>query len=140
MSEQDALSLPPAGPDGVLLLVDFRLTVFHIGKIDTREETASMRMGVVLYWTDPRMAGWSSPILPPTLWGPELVLRNAIGGVSIEYEQFAVVGMAEGRLKRVLNYEASVIMPMCLKSFPFDCQTLSPEWVSISHWRRAATR
>ena len=35
--EQDALALPPTGPDGALLHVDFRITVFHIGKVDTRE-------------------------------------------------------------------------------------------------------
>ena len=57
-----------------MLEVDFRLTVFHVGKVDTREQSSLVRMGVVLYWTDPRMAGWDSPVLPPTLWGPELWL------------------------------------------------------------------
>ena len=98
--EQDALALPPTGPDGALLHVDFRITVFHIGKVDTREQTSLVRMGIVLYWTDPRMVGWSSPILPPTLWGPELWLRNAMGGVSVELEQFVVFNAEEGRLKR----------------------------------------
>ena len=45
--EQDALALPPTGPDGALLHVDFRITVFHIGKVDTREQT----------WGDPRILG-----------------------------------------------------------------------------------
>ena len=129
--EQDALALPPTGPDGALLHVDFRITVFHIGKVDTREQTSLVRMGIVLYWTDPRMVGWSSPILPPTLWGPELWLRNAMGGVSVELEQFVVFNAEEGRLKRVLNYEATIITPMNLESFPFDLQCLSPEWASI---------
>ena len=129
--EQDALALPPTGPDGALLHVDFRITIFHIGKVDTREQTSLVRMGIVLYWTDPRMVGWSSPILPPTLWGPELWLRNAMGGVSVELEQFVVFNAEEGRLKRVLNYEATIITPMNLESFPFDLQCLSPEWASI---------
>ena len=129
--EQDALALPPTGPDGALLHVDFRITVFHIGKVDTREQTSLVRMGIVLYWTDPRMVGWSSPILPPTLWGPELWLRNAMGGVSVELEQFVVFNAEEGRLKRVLNYEATIITPMNMESFPFDLQCLSLEWASI---------
>ena len=131
VDEQDALALPPTGPDGALLHVDFRVTVFHIGKVDTREQTSLVRMGIVLYWTDPRMVGWTSPILPPTLWGPELWLRNAMGGVSVELEQFVVFNAEEGRLKRVLNYEATIITPMNLESFPFDLQCLSPEWASI---------
>lgn len=134
--ELDALSLPPTGPDGALLEVDFRMTVFHVGKVDTREQTSFVRMGIVMYWIDPRMEGWSSPILPPTLWGPELWLRNAMGGVSIEYEQFVVFNVEEGRMKRILNYEATIITPMNLLTFPFDVQHLSPEWVSISHWRQ----
>ena len=45
------------------------------------------------------------------LWGPELYFRNAMGGVGVEFEQFVVVDPAEGRMKRILNYEAQVITP-----------------------------
>ena len=43
--------------------------------------------------------GW----LHHTLWGPDLWLRNSVGGVDVEYEQFVVVGVEEGRLKRIIN-------------------------------------
>ena len=45
VNEQDTLSLPSTGPDGALLLVDVRMTVFHnhMGKVDTREGTVSVR-------------------------------------------------------------------------------------------------
>lgn len=39
-------------------------------------------------------------------------------------------------MKRILNFEATVITPMDLRNFPFDNQVLSPEWVSISHWKQ----
>lgn len=110
--EKEGLTLPPTGPDGEVLRVDYRLTVFHLGKVDTAAEMAKIKMGVVLYWTDSRMVGWTSPVLPPTLWGPELYLRNAIDGVSVEYEQFVVANPDEGRMKRVINYEATIITPM----------------------------
>ena len=93
-------------------------------------------MGIVFYWNDRRMVGWRSPLLPDTLWGPELFLRNAMGGVSVEYEQFVVVDPEEGRMKRILNYEGLIITPMNLRRFPFDNQTLSCEYVTISHWRQ----
>jgi len=132
----ESLSLPPVPAGGGVLEVDFRLTVFHIGKVDTREQTSAIKMGMVFYWNDPRMVGWTSPILPGTLWGPEASLRNAIGGVSVEYEQFVVADPVQGRLKRIINYEALVITPMDLRLFPFDVQCLTPEFVSISHWRQ----
>lgn len=136
VEEREELTLPPKGPDGGVLQVDYRLTVFHLGRVDTASEMAKIKMGVVLYWTDPRMIGWTSPVLPPTLWGPELYLRNAIDGVSIEYEQFVVANPTEGRMKRIINYEATIIVPMDLHRFPFDIQAISPEWVTISHWRQ----
>ena len=136
-AELDALSLPPASEAGEKgIEVNFRITVLHIGRVDTREQTAQIRMGVVLYWTDPRMVGWTSPILPPTIWGPELWLKNQTDGVSVEYEQFVVTDPSQGRMKRILNFESLIIMPMDLQNFPFDIQTLAPEWVSISHWRQ----
>ena len=134
--QREELTHPPLGPSGEMLVVNYRLTVFHIGAVDTREQKASIKMGIVLYWTDPRMIGWTSPLLPPTLWGPELYLKNAIGGTSIEYEQFVVTGVEDGRMKRIVNYEATIIAPMDLHCFPFDVQVISPEWVSISHWRQ----
>ena len=39
-------------------------------------------------------------------------------------------------MKRIVNYEATIMMPMDLHSFPFDLQDIAPEWVSISHWRQ----
>ena len=134
--QKEELTHPPRDADGGLITVNYRLTVFHLGCVDTREQTASIRMGVVLYWTDPRMIGWTSPILPPTLWGPELFLKNAIGGADLEYEQFVVTDKKEGRMKRIINYEATIMVPMELRTFPFDMQSIAPEWVSISHWRQ----
>ena len=132
--ELEDLVLPPpaVGP----IEVNYRLILFDIGKVETREQMATIRLGIALYWTDARMVGYEHPILPPTLWGPELLLRNAMGGVSMDYEQFVVLDSADGSMKRIINYEATVNMPMDLHTFPFDVQTLQCEWVSISHWRQ----
>ena len=91
---------------------------------------------MIFYWTDPRMAGYTSPILPGTLWGPELFFGNCVGGVHCNYEQFVVSGPEEGRLKRIINYECTVQCSMDLRRFPFDWQVLCPTLVTISHWRQ----
>ena len=134
--EMEALSLPPPTADGKLLEVDFRMTVFHIGEVNTREQNAKIKIGMIFYWTDPRMAGYTSPILPGTLWGPELFFGNCVGGVHCNYEQFVVSGPDEGRLKRIINYECTVQCSMDLRRFPFDWQVLCPTLVTISHWRQ----
>ena len=134
--EMEALSLPPPTADGGLLEVDFRMTVFHIGEVNTREQNAKIKIGMIFYWTDPRMAGYASPILPGTLWGPELFFGNCVGGVHCNYEQFVVSGPDEGRLKRIINYECTVQCSMDLRRFPFDWQGLCPTLVTISHWRQ----
>ena len=79
--ELEALTLPPPTADGELLEVDFRMEVFYIGDVNTRDQNAKIKLGVVMYWTDPRMAGYTSPILPGTLWGPELFFSNCVGSV-----------------------------------------------------------
>ena len=134
--EMEALSLSPPTADGGLLEVDFRMTVFHIGEVNTREQNAKIKIGMIFYWTDPRMAGYASPILPGTLWGPELFFGNCVGGVHCNYEQFVVSGPDEGRLKRIINYECTVQCSMDLRRFPFDWQVLCPTLVTISHWRQ----
>ena len=131
-----ALRLETAVGGGALLEVDFRMTVFHIGEVNTREQNAKIKIGMIFYWTDPRMAGYTSPILPGTLWGPELFFGNCVGGVHCNYEQFVVSGPEEGRLKRIINYECTVQCSMDLRRFPFDWQVLCPTLVTISHWRQ----
>lgn len=137
--DHDELSSPPpSDAEGRILRVDFRYTLFFVGSINTRDCTATIKFGVVLYWTDSRLAGFESAILPATLWGPDLYLRNGVGGVLKECEQFAVTDVAIGRLKRILNFEATIVLPMDLSAFPFDTQSVRPELVSISHWSQCA--
>ena len=51
--EMEALSLPPPTPDGELLEVDFRMTVFHIGEVNTREQNAKIKIGRELCGNQP---------------------------------------------------------------------------------------
>ena len=129
---------PPPQPGGAILQVNFRLTVFAISDVNTRDLTAMVKFGVVMYWTDTRMVGFDEPLLPKDLWGPDLYLRNAKGGVRKEYEQFAITDTEEGRLKRIINFESIIDMPMNLGNFPYDLQVVRPELVCISHWSQCS--
>ena len=51
--ELEALSLPPPTADGELLEVDFRMTVFHIGEVNTREQNAKIKIGRELCGNQP---------------------------------------------------------------------------------------
>ena len=47
--ELEALTLPPPTADGELLEVDFRMEVFYIGDVNTRDQNAKIKLGVVMY-------------------------------------------------------------------------------------------
>jgi hypothetical protein len=67
-----------------------------------------------------------------------VLIQNTIGesGVICNFEHFSVTDPTEGRLKRIINYQTTVAMPMDLHSFPFDLQQVPAELLSISHWRQ----
>ena len=139
MAISDDLTWPPPPASGEpLVLVDFRFTVAHVSHVDTRDLTARIKFGVILHWTDPRMVDFYGACLPETLWGPDLHLRNTTGAVDKYYENFSFLDVAEGRLKRIINFEATITVPMELSNFPFDFQAIRAELVSISHWSQCA--
>ena len=80
------------------------------------------------------MVGHMSPVLPGELWGPDLHFKNNIDEVDKDYEQFTLADYREGRLKRIINYTATIAAPMKLRRFPFDVQCITAELLSISHW------
>ena len=108
--------------------------VFRVYNVSTTDLTASIKFGIVLYWNDDRFAGKPNTLLPKTLWGPDVHILNTQSSVNKDYEQFAILDEKTGRLKRIINFEATVAFPMKLKSYPFDCQTFTVDLSSISHW------
>jgi len=133
-AEED-YSLPPPTDNSLPIPVAFRVTLLNIAEVKTKEQTGVLRCGFVFYWNDRRLAGWTSASLPASLWGPEMNLQHTRGPVAVEYEQFALIHAPTGRLKRIINYEATVGCPMDLRSFPFDYQTWVVDFITISHWR-----
>lgn len=128
------VSPPICSETGVIPTINFRLMVHRISDIDTKNLTAGVKIGIVMYWTDVRLKGWKRFLLPGNLWGPELYLMNAVTSEP-EYEQFVLFSAEEGRLKRIINYDSVVQAPMDLKQFPFDIQEVGAHFVNISHWR-----
>ena len=132
----DALSAPPTSADGRPIVVNYRIILFSIHDIKTREQCAGIHMALVFYWTDARMAGWHGPTLPPMLWGPDAWICGAVEPPNIDDEQFVLIDATEGRLKRIVHFRANLRMRMPnLSRFPFDLQELDAGFESISHWR-----
>jgi hypothetical protein len=93
---------PPPNPDaaGEPIWVDLRLVLNKVGAVDTVAGTAFVETLAVFYWTDPRIIGWPEDTeLPPRLWGPKLVLGNALGDLLEGDRGFMLHNPTIGRLK-----------------------------------------
>jgi hypothetical protein len=94
---------PPPNPAAVgePIWVDLRLSLLKVGAVDTVAGTAFVDAGVAYYWTDPQLAGWPEGAdLPARLWGPNILLHNALGDLQEVDVAFELVDPATGRLKR----------------------------------------
>ena len=138
--EESDWEQPPPGVDGEPLRVDFRINISTVDDVRTKESDAFIKMGVVFYWTDPRLERWTAGgdhgrRLPPKLWGPTLVLGNG-KDVTCEHFDFSLVKPWEGtgRLKRVINWSGTIANPMSLRNFPFDIDDVAVNFYSNSHY------
>ena len=102
--------------------VNMRIDLVNCSAIDTVACTSHIKIYVIQYWTDSRLAGWSSPELPSALWGPQLTLDNVAsnGDLQDTHAVFDLVDRALGRLKRVRLISATIDNPMHLRDFPLD--------------------
>jgi hypothetical protein len=79
-SDLDWSSPPPPPPGQTFVNVDFRVGVEQLNDVDTVKGVANVKLGVVMYWTDTRLIGWTSK-LPSNLWGP--YYDSAAGGSAL---------------------------------------------------------
>ena len=101
---------PPPPPSGAVnFKVDLRFNLFKVTAVNTVAGTAYVNFGTVCYWTDPRLANWSEgTALPPKLWGPHLMLKNALAGLQEVESSFDLVDHVTGRLKRGREFKGTV--------------------------------
>ena len=133
----DELMQPPKGANGSPLMVDMRIAVFRIQKLDTAALTAEVKLAVVWYWTDVRMVGWLGRYYAPTpasLWGPDMFVVNRGQSWSFEQTQFDLEDSCTGRMKRAILYSGTVINHMDLADFPFDIDDVDVHMESVGHW------
>eukprot|EP01050_Picozoa_sp_SAG11_P027008 SAG11_NODE_6676_length_1269_cov_1.089744_2_plen_99_part_01 len=96
-------------------------------------------VGVIFYWTDPRLAGWPNDTkLPPRLWAPYLFLENRLGDMQERDINFLLDDPATGRMKRTRMYAGSIDNPMELRNFPFDLDRIELSFWSYGTWSTAA--
>jgi hypothetical protein len=115
--------------------VDLRFSLAKVSNVDTVAGTAHVKIAVIYYWTDSRLAGWEKgKPLPPKLWGPALILTNSLGDVAQADDAFELVDSATGRLKRSHLYDGTIDNPMDLRDFPFDLDDIELEFRTTSNW------
>lgn len=124
---------PPPTQEGAVPFVDFRYAVFKVDEVDTASLSVRVKVAVVWYWTDPRLAGWGAKPLPPDLWGPHIAMVNA-QDMSDEQTQFELSNAETGRLKRGRLFYGTVSNHMDLRQFPFDMDSIDIIFESVSHY------
>ena len=131
----DLIWQPPPGEKPIR--VDFRCACFSVGNVNTASLSAQIKFVVVLFWNDERFKDTTLTTndLPGELWGPDLILENALNSCSSIYDSFALVDSSTGRLKRTITFHGSVRNPMDLKYFPFDEDDLELKFISNCNWR-----
>ena len=65
-------------------------------EVNTVDGTATVKIDITFYWTDPRLVGYDYQTLPSKLWGPRLDLQDVVGS-SIEETQIAFQQVESGR-------------------------------------------
>lgn len=126
---------PPTAPDGGPCVVDMRFAMFKVDAISAVSLSASIKIAIVWYWTDPRLAGWDADTpLPELLWGPTALCVNSRADFAHEQTQFELVDAATGRLKRGRMFHGSVDNDMNLRKFPFDVDDVEVKWETMGHW------
>ena len=122
-------------PTGEPLMVDVRFAIFKMEEVDTKTLSASIKIALVWYWNDPRLAGWDEDVdLPDKLWGPHCLLVNSRLELTSEQTQFELVDAKTGRLKRGRMFHGPIDNDMNLADFPFDTDDVTVHWESVSHW------
>ena len=115
--------------------VDLRFNLFKVTAVNTVAGTAYVNFGTVCYWTDPRLVDWpKGAALPPELWGPHLMLKNALAGLQEVESSFDLVDHVTGRLKRGREFKGTVDINMDLHNFPFDMGSIELQFYTASHW------
>ncbi|GMH92329.1 hypothetical protein TrVE_jg2597 [Triparma verrucosa] len=124
---------PPKSKDGKLIMVNCRINLNNLSKVNTAEGVCSIEIFFVCYWTDQRLIGYNMDAeLPPKLWGP----RMEIMGLEMDesHGEFGLVDPGTGRCKRGRLYKGVIGMEMNLSSFPFDQNSIDVRFFTSSTW------
>lgn len=124
----------PKGPNGTMLEVGFRIGWERISEVSTVQSTCWINIAITYYWTDPRLVGWKGD-LPPLTWGPELVLTNKCGKDMDVFDEVFALTNGNGRIKRGVVYQGTIVNTMDLTSFPFDTDEIELDLHTSSHYR-----
>ena len=111
--------------DGRPIEVQITWIVYEFADISGPTESYCVGMYVFGDWHDPSLVGKTAAdenVNARTVWSPRLELANASGDVDIRFETFDL--KPGGHVHCEAKVRATLQNRMCLRSFPFDRQTL----------------
>mmetsp|Transcript_68784 Transcript_68784/g.201446 ORF Transcript_68784/g.201446 Transcript_68784/m.201446 type:complete len:371 (+) Transcript_68784:56-1168(+) len=130
VTDSEAWRNPPPGPIDVAV----RFNLNKLTDVDTVRSKAWVSIGIMFYWTDSRLEGWTGN-LPPTLWGPACWLFNALTDLVEVTQDFDLDDASTGRMKRYCRYMGTIdFKQMQLQDFPMDVNAINLTFRTASHW------
>jgi hypothetical protein len=142
-------------------VLQVRVAIKSITQVSTVDGTASIRFGVVFYWTDPRLVGWDKerdvprtdpnqrcgrcahccarPVsraqLPHHLWCPKLLCVDKTKDFASTPDGIHLLDSETGRLKRGYNFDGDINNPLeDMANFPYDLEVLDVRFYTESNW------
>ena len=116
------------------LEVSIRFNLNKMTDVDTVRSKAWISIGVMFYWTDPRLRSWSGE-LPQSLWGPDCWLFNGLSDIVVIPQDFCLHDANTGRMRRYCRYMGTIdFTQMDLLDFPLDVNAINDSFRTASHW------
>lgn len=130
MCTEESWDTPPPEPFDVSV----RFNLNKLTDVDTVRSKAWVSVGVMFYWTDPRLVGWQGS-LPTSLWGPSCWFFNALTDLVEVPQDFQLADAASGRMMRYVRFMGTIdFKQMLLNDFPLDVNEINLTFRTASHW------
>lgn len=130
MLADDSWTSPPPEPFEVAV----RFNLNKLTDVDTVKSKAWASVGIMFYWTDPRLVGWKGH-LPSNLWGPTCWLFNALSDLVEVPQDFQLADASKGRMQRYTRFMGTIdFKQMLLEDFPLDVNAIDLTFRTASHW------
>lgn len=108
--------------EGVPTTVSMSFYVVDIERIDSKEQSFTLDVIIIMKWSDPRIIDAEGPFPLYSIWQPNVQFYN-LREVETRYPEFATI-LDDSLVQYTQRYYIKLSSPLDLKDFPFDVQSL----------------